>query len=144
MFAIRYIMKLTALAVAVVCVASIAGCDGKPKVVAVSGTLTQNGKPVPFMTIHFVPADGRASWGVTDENGRFSLKQDSKTPGVAVGSHTVWVEWRPLTPTDEMDPKNARKPSNVEALQEKFGSAKASPLKIEIAKSIEDIEVKLD
>jgi hypothetical protein len=122
----------------------LAGCGDNTKVVSVSGTLTRNGKPVPYMTIHFVPENGRMSWGVSDENGRYSLKQDNKTPGVLTGAHTVWVEWRPLSPQEEMDPKQAKKPQELAAIQEKYGSEKKSPLKIEVTKAAEDLEIKLD
>lgn len=133
---VRGLVLLTGLAL-------LAGCGDNPKVVTVSGTLTRNGKPVPYLTIHFIP-DGRASWGVSDESGRFSLKQDNKTPGALVGSHTVWVEWRPASAKEEMNPKQANKPADLTAIQEKYGSDKKSPLKIEITKPVEDLEIKLD
>jgi hypothetical protein len=123
---------------------TLAGCSSGSNVVEVSGILTRNGKPVPYLTIHFAPENGRSSWGVSDENGQFSMKQDKKTPGVLVGTHTVWVEWRPLSPIDEMDPKNAKKPQDLASIMEKYGSETRSPLKIEIDKSVDNLEIKLD
>jgi hypothetical protein len=122
----------------------LTGCGSGSNVVEVSGTLTRNGKPVPYLTIHFDPENGRSSWGVSDENGQFSMRQDKKTPGVPVGTHTVWVEWRPLSPNDEMDPKNAKKPTDLASIVEKYGSEARSPLKIEIDKSVDNLEIKLD
>jgi hypothetical protein len=122
----------------------LTGCSSGSNVVEVSGRLTRNGNPVPYLTIHFVPENGRASWGVSDENGQFSMKQDKKTPGVLVGTHTVWVEWRPLSPKDEMDPKNANKPPDLASIMEKYGTEARSPLKLEIDKSIDNLEIKLD
>lgn len=122
----------------------LSGCNSGSNVVEISGTLTRNGKPVPYLTIHFVPENGRSSWGVSDENGQFIMKQDKKTPGVLFGTHTVWVEWRPLTPIDEMDPKNAKKPVDLATITEKYGSEARSPLKIEIDKSVNNLEIKLD
>jgi hypothetical protein len=122
----------------------LSGCGGGSNVVEVSGMLTRNGKPVPYLTIHFVPENGRSSWGVSDGNGQFSMKQDKKTSGVLVGTHTVWVEWRPLTPIDEMDPKNAKKPTDLASIREKYGTEARSPLKIEIGKSVDNLEIKLD
>jgi hypothetical protein len=122
----------------------LAGCGSGSNAVEVSGIVTRNGKPVPYLTIHFVPENGRSSWGVTDENGQFSMKQDKKTPGVLIGTHIVWVEWRPLTPVDEMDPKNAKKPFDLASIAEKFGTEARSPLKITIDKSVDNLEIKLD
>jgi hypothetical protein len=122
----------------------LTGCGGRPSLVEASGTVLRSGQPVPYLTVHFVPVDGKPSWGVTDENGRFSLKQNNKNPGVMTGTHTVWVEWRPLSPKDEMDPANARKPKDLEAILQKYGPEANSPLRIEVTQPTQDLEVKLD
>lgn len=124
--------------------ALLAGCSDGPKVVRVSGTVTHNGKPVPSLTVHFIPETGRPSWGLTDENGRFTLEYDNKLQGALVGSHTIWVQWRPKSPQEEMNPKLSTRPADFPAIQGKYGSQEKSPLKIEITKAVDDLEVKLD
>ena len=42
---------------------ALAGCDAGPHVVRVKGTVTRQGKPVPNVTVHFVPESGRAMVG---------------------------------------------------------------------------------
>lgn len=124
----------------------LSGCDKSgPTLVEASGTLMRNGQPVPYLMVHFAPVDGgKPSWGVSDESGRFSLKQNNKSPGVLTGAHTVTVEWRPLSPRDEADPQNARKPKDLEAILEKYGPQAKSPLQMEITKATPDMEISLD
>src|SRR4030095_940997 len=73
----RFISRLCALAV-IVC---LAGCKSHPyDVVAVSGVVTINGKPVKDVRVAFQPTDttklnpGPGSIGVTDQDGRYTLK----------------------------------------------------------------------
>lgn len=124
--------------------ALLAGCSSGPKVVPVSGTLTRNGKPVPKLTVHFIPDQGRPSWGVSDDTGRFTLEYDSTLKGAVTGPHTVWVQWRPGSMQEEMNPKAASKPADLPAILAKYGSQDKSPLKIEITRGTDDLELKLD
>jgi hypothetical protein len=73
----------------------LAGCGG-PQYVPVSGRLTQNGQPVPKMVVMFQPkqtkenaSPGRGSSGITDDDGRFTLKTDDGYTGAAVGACEV-------------------------------------------------------
>jgi hypothetical protein len=120
------------------------GCNQEPQVVEVSGIVTHNGKAIPGLTVHFVPESGRPSWGLTDENGHFTLEYDNKLKGALVGTHTVWVQWRARTPQEEMNPKLAGRPAAAAQIQDKYGSQEKSPLKINIERRVSDLEVKLD
>lgn len=124
--------------------AILSGCSDGPKIVRVAGTVTHNGKPVPSLTIHFIPETGRPSWGLTDENGRFTLEYDNKIQGALVGTHSVWVQWRPRSPQEELNPNLANRPAELPAIEAKYGSQEKSPLKVEIVKAVEDLEIKLD
>ena len=42
---------------------TLACSSGGPDVVPVSGFVTRNGKPVPFVTVYFQPTSGRPSLG---------------------------------------------------------------------------------
>jgi len=127
----------------------LAGCSDGPKVVQVSGKVTRAGKPVPGIFLNFEPDNGRPSWASADDNGNFKLNYDEKQDGAVVGKHTVWVLWRPRNPQEEMiDQGMAKgktsKPKDLAVITEKFGSKEKSPLKIEITKSVSDLEIKLD
>jgi hypothetical protein len=68
------------------------GCgDSGPEVATVSGTVLQNGKPVPGASITFFPDAGRPSYGVSDATGRYVLEYSHEKPGAVTGSHTVKV-----------------------------------------------------
>jgi hypothetical protein len=83
-----------ALAAAVVC---LAGCKSHPyDVVDVSGVVTINGKPVKDIRVAFQPTDttklnpGPGSVGVTDQEGRYTLKATGLgTNGAVVGEHAI-------------------------------------------------------
>src|SRR5262245_66544643 len=60
-----------------------------------SGRLTYQGKPVPSTLVTFWPEEEgkRASTGVTDDNGNFTLSYSRQEPGVLVGRHTVFLKY---------------------------------------------------
>jgi hypothetical protein len=88
-----------------------AGCGGEPYQVApVSGQVTLKGQPLPKATVVFQPVaegnpnPGIGSSGITDEQGRYTLKivgQDKK--GAVVGKHKVLI-----TRFHEQDPNDDR------------------------------------
>ena len=68
------------------------GCaDSGPEVATVSGTVFQNGKPVPGASITFFPDAGRPSYGVSDASGRYVLEYSQEKSGAVIGSHSVKV-----------------------------------------------------
>ena len=76
-----------------------AGCGAEPgpkskieKVVPVSGKLTYQGKPLEFFQVSFLPSDGRrASVGVTDADGKFTMGTNTIGDGAPPGSVKVAV-----------------------------------------------------
>src|SRR5262245_11032084 len=69
-----------------------AGCtQGGPEIVPFGGTVTHNGQPVANVRITFQPAQGRPSWAISDDNGRFALEYDAEHKGAKVDTHTVFV-----------------------------------------------------
>lgn len=70
------------------------GCshDDTPDLSEVTGTLTKAGKPVADAQVEFYPTTtGAASYGKTDEQGKFVLRYSTGKPGAAVDKHTVTV-----------------------------------------------------
>ena len=89
----------------------VCGCGPRgPVVVRVTGTVTHQGKPVPNLVLNFKPEEGRPSWGITDAEGKYFLEYNRDRKGAVVGKHTVWVRFRPSSPSQEMQKKRARRP----------------------------------
>src|SRR5262245_4564952 len=74
---------------ALVLLLAVSGCGGP--LVNASGRLTYKGQPVPSTLVTFWPQEEgkRASTGVTDDDGKFTLSYSRTEPGVLVGRHTV-------------------------------------------------------
>jgi hypothetical protein len=132
-----------ALAVAAI---SLAGCGrGGPEVVRVTGTVTCQGKPVGNLFLNFKPEVGRPSWGVTDAEGKYSLKYNRDRDGAVVGNHTVWVQFRPRNPGEELQMTGpGAKRSNLSAALQKYGSEKTTPLKFDVETDGQVIDIALD
>ena len=133
---------------AYVIVAAFLGCgDSGPKVVAVSGRVTRHGKPVPNLTISFVPqGGGRPSQARLDQDGRFKLVHGLDKDGAEVGTHTVSVSFPPSDPGEEIAMIEGTKklPPEVIEVLTKYGNPESSPLKVEITQAKSDLEIKLD
>jgi hypothetical protein len=72
--------------------ALLTGCGGEMKVAPVSGVVTLDGKPLDRASVVFKPeAGGRPSFGVTDDQGRFTLAYSMNEDGAEVGRATVTV-----------------------------------------------------
>lgn len=119
------------------------GCGGGPTVVPVAGVATANGKPVSGILVNFEPENGRSSWGITDNNGRFTLEYDASTKGAMVGNHSVSAKFWPRTPEEEMAGAKAVSPE-VREIQKKYGNQATTPMKVEIKAATKDLELKFD
>ncbi|MHC2070574.1 transthyretin-like family protein [Bremerella sp. T1] len=70
------------------------GCfSGKPDLdfADVHGTVTLQGEPLRDATVRFQPANGRPSYGKTNEAGEFKLNFMGREWGALVGNHTVAI-----------------------------------------------------
>jgi hypothetical protein len=91
-------MKQAIAAGIVLMLAAVAGCGGR-KIAPVSGTVTLDGEPYPNAIVSFQPIGtraniepGRGSVGVTDEQGRFTLRYDGGgRSGAVIGKHQVRI-----------------------------------------------------
>lgn len=93
------------------------GCEGKYKIVPVSGMVTVKGKPafdcqVSFQIISEAKYPGPSAIGKTDSEGRFILKTIEQKPrkGAIPGKYQVRLEWMNTSPPEGKLPEELPKP----------------------------------
>jgi hypothetical protein len=69
----------------------LAGCDGRPARVPVSGQVLLDGKPLGYGQVLFIPDIGRQSTGTLDSEGKFTMTCLQPNDGVIVGNLTIAV-----------------------------------------------------
>jgi hypothetical protein len=95
--------------VMLIAITALAGCGSGPKLGAVSGKVTQGGKPVPNLWLVFSPHEGRPSHARTDQNGNYEMAYIAQN-GVVVGPNHVKIgsggetdaRGNPLSPAKEL------------------------------------------
>jgi hypothetical protein len=160
-------MKLNnviSIAVLLLCLSVTIGCDyrGLPGLVPVEGRLTLNGEPLADATVSFAPvdlgSDKHGASGVTDANGRFVLKTNIESVGIAPGDYKVVVIKKDFaTPLDkkifdkkassssvEIDGQEVANIVNYKITTGKYGDYKTTDLKETVpAKGNKNVEIKL-
>lgn len=108
------------------------GRDG-PHVVQVKGTVTRGGKAVPKLFLNFWPEKGRPSWGMTDQDGNYTLNYERNRDGAVVGKHKVWVELRGSNPKEDHALRTGalKLHPEVKAILDKYGRDN-TPLKVTV------------
>ncbi len=79
------------LGVGFICLTFCMGCGSGGDLPRVYGVITMDGQPVQDANVAFYPLEGRASLGVTDEEGRYSLEYSPESIGAAEGKYKVTV-----------------------------------------------------
>ncbi|MEM7809934.1 MAG: hypothetical protein AAF532_00450 [Planctomycetota bacterium] len=115
-------MKYSALSLATL--ATLVGCGGNPdgiQFASVAGTVVINGEPAEGIQVTFEPAApadqiivGPSSTGVTDAEGRFTLRTTSGTvrPAAVVGEHNVTLRiFREFSQDEETGAVTENQPS---------------------------------
>lgn len=106
---------------AILCL-SLVGCGSDMKVAPVSGTVTLDGAPLAKASVLFQPdAGGRPSFGVTDQNGKYTLAYSMHEQGAEVGSCTVKISTK-MQPEDSDGsdkPNNKASPERIPSRYEK-------------------------
>jgi len=113
-------------------VCATVGCWGPTvEVVEVTGTVTQDGQPLPEVKILFSPDPeegslGQSSQAITDENGNYRLKYkgDSEEFGAEVG-------WHRVTAIDVMS-ENSRDDPIPPRISQKYSLAGDTDLKFQV------------
>jgi hypothetical protein len=126
-------------------VVTCAGCgDNGPTIVPVTGTLTYKGKPITNARVDFLPEHGRESWGVTDEQGHFTLNYDRGHDGAVVGKHTVSVRPRPTKVKEQEAVMMGKKMPLSKDMASFFEKYSPKNSKVEVVVDKNTRELKLD
>jgi hypothetical protein len=114
--------------------------------VKVSGTVTRGGTPVNRLFLNFYPEHGRPSWGVTDAEGHYTLSYERAGDGAISGTHRVWVQLRPASPSEEADLHNGvlKLHPEIKEVLKKYGHSETTPLQVEVQASNPVIDLTLD
>jgi hypothetical protein len=119
------------------------GCGG-PRLVKVTGKLTCKGRPVPSTLVTFLPDDGgRASKGVTDDDGNFTLRYSRTEAGATRGPCTVFLTYVVSNEEElgKIPPKASRE---LKAAVARYGDPKTSTLRYEITTNGQFIPIDLE
>jgi hypothetical protein len=103
--------------VLLVCAVAAAGCGGgagdRPELVDVEGVVTLDGTPLPEASVVFIPENGPPSYGLTDENGEYSLSHSDDADGAMIGKHKVRIFTFREAEEDEEGNRTERVPERV-------------------------------
>jgi hypothetical protein len=123
---------------ALLLVASLAasGCSDGPKFAEVTGTLKAGNKPLENVQVEFWPeVSGPRSIGVTDKDGRFTLRSDDgKHSGAVVGSHRVALV--DLAIYDKVPVNMSRQVETMDLKSTRFGEQFATPNRTRFKKDV--------
>ncbi|MCI0464058.1 MAG: DUF4198 domain-containing protein [Gemmataceae bacterium] len=119
------------------------GCGGP--LVNAKGRLTYKGQPVPSTYVKFWPLEEgqRASTGLTDDNGDFTLRYSRTEEGVLRGQHIVFLEYY-VSMEEELREVPPKASKELKAVLAKYGDLKTSPLRCEIKENGQFIEIQLE
>jgi len=130
------------------------GISDQPRVVRVSGVLTQKGNPVEGATVGFnTPGAPRAATGKTDADGKFQLSTFGDNDGAVPGEHVVTViklnpelQQKPEESADDYTTRMLGKNPSKSLLPQQYASPQSSPLKVTISADgpNENLELKIE
>lgn len=120
------------------------GDPDAPEIARVTGQATRGGKPVPSLTVNFMPTDGRPSWGITDAQGRYELEYNADYKGAKVGHHKVYVGFRPTSIDGSASDVEGLSDEDRRAIMEKYGSEQTTSLEVDVTEDRQVIDLKLD
>lgn len=83
---------------------------------------------------------------MTDAQGKYTLEYAPNQPGAVIGSHRVYVSFVPPSVEVEMAIYEGRHqyPPEIRAVLEKYGNPQTTPLRVEVTKGNQTIDLKLD
>lgn len=122
---------------------TVGGCGGSGLYKA-TGRLTYKGQPVPSTWVIFQPEDQhkRASRGLTDDNGNFTVTHSKTEFGILPGKYTVCLKYRVTAQeeTHEIPPKANK---DLRAVIDKYAEPEKSTLHYEATKNGQVFDIEL-
>ena len=132
------------IAFSIICLMTfLVGCQPKSEyeVVAFSGTLTHQGKPLNSQVlITFSPEKGRSSRAITDEKGNFKAIYTEKLNGVQKGKSTVTLA--PYSSQFQFDNSKSQVNPELDELIKKYGFGRKG-FEIEVTKASSNFKLDL-
>lgn len=138
----------------------LSGClGGNSDIAEVTGTVKVDGEPIEYALVSFIPAQGRASIGRTDENGVYRLAYLADQKGALIGEHQVMIETKVVPETsyggatyDEDGPikqekkpkKGVRNTGRKEMLPKKYCNRMETELTASVKKGSNTIDFDLE
>ena len=127
----------------------LSGCaGGDSNVGQVTGTVTIDGEPINYASVTFMPTEGRASVGLTDSQGVYTLNYVIGQKGALIGEHKVYVTTKVVKEGSygensggTKDP--VRKQGRKELLPKKYCDRTASELTATVEKGSNTIDFDL-
>lgn len=129
--------------VTILMIGTMLGCGSGNALPTVKGTVTLDGIAVPNAKVSFYPIKGRASLGVTNNNGKYSLRTSKTLPGTQAGNYRVTISTaRPSKPGQGADAVSV--PAVPESLSTRFSFIEDSVLtgKVELGDNTIDFRLK--
>jgi prepilin-type N-terminal cleavage/methylation domain-containing protein len=104
----------------------------------------RRGRPVPSTLVIFMPDDGsRRSTGVTDDEGKFSLRFSRTQDGAKLGRHTVVLRYE-VGMEEELGKIPPKASPELKAVISRYDDPKTSPLHYEITESGQFIDIAIE
>jgi hypothetical protein len=127
------------------------GCQGRPRLAPVEGTVKFKGKPLANLLVEFYPEGptGPRSTGTTDQNGHYTLVCDDQRPGAFVGTHRVVVRDMEVTGDKFLGRKleqvgtKGGPPARPSRIPEVYADVSQSPLRQEVKPEPQTIDLDL-
>jgi hypothetical protein len=118
------------------------GCGSR--FVKVTGKLTYHGKPVPSTLVTFLPDDGsRASKGVTDDDGNFTLHYSRQEPAATRGPCKVFLTYV-VSNEEELGQISPKASKELKGVITRYGDPDKTLLHYEITKNGQYFEINLE
>jgi hypothetical protein len=92
--------------ISMACMLIVLGCgQSGPKLAAVTGTVTLDGKPVQGALVTFISKaeNGSSSFGKTDANGKYQLEFSTERFGAMLGAHDVEIVTKRVDKSEQPD-----------------------------------------
>jgi hypothetical protein len=114
------------------------GCGAGPQFAEVEGTVTKGGTPLKNVRVEYWPeTNGPKSTGVTDEQGRYTLKtEDGRTVGALVGPHKVVLKDLDVYGDTFLGRKAENMPTLNKGAKERFAKVYGEAAKTDLKKDV--------